>query len=223
MRTLCVDVAGGGPGGLFLARLLRLSDPTTEVRVQERNGPDDAFGFGVVFSDRTMSAFRAADPHTHELIAKASVGWSDMELRLPGGRLRYGGYGFTAIARRTLLHILQEQAVDAGAELRFHHELEPGGTRPAPPDPRSVVVFADGVSSTNRDELAHEFGTTIEVGSARYIWFGTEAPFDAVTFPFVRTEHGVFAAHAYPRTVHFVPQLPKTPSGKIQRYILRQG
>ncbi|EME52282.1 putative acetate--CoA ligase [Rhodococcus ruber BKS 20-38] len=32
-----------------------------------------------------------------------------------------------------------------------------------------------------------------------------------------------FAAHAYPRTVHFVPQLPKTPSGKIQRYILRQG
>ncbi|NGP07942.1 AMP-binding protein [Rhodococcus sp. 14C212] len=32
-----------------------------------------------------------------------------------------------------------------------------------------------------------------------------------------------FAAHAYPRTVHFVPRLPKTPSGKIQRYILRQG
>lgn len=31
-----------------------------------------------------------------------------------------------------------------------------------------------------------------------------------------------FAAHAYPRTVHFVPQLPKTPSGKVQRYILRQ-
>lgn len=32
-----------------------------------------------------------------------------------------------------------------------------------------------------------------------------------------------FAAHAYPRTVHFVPSLPKTPSGKVQRYILRQG
>jgi len=32
-----------------------------------------------------------------------------------------------------------------------------------------------------------------------------------------------FAAHAYPRTVHFVPHLPKTPSGKVQRYILRQG
>ena len=32
-----------------------------------------------------------------------------------------------------------------------------------------------------------------------------------------------FAAHAYPRTVHFVPSLPKTPSGKVQRYILRKG
>lgn len=31
-----------------------------------------------------------------------------------------------------------------------------------------------------------------------------------------------FAAHAYPRAVHFVAELPKTPSGKIQRYVLRQ-
>lgn len=31
-----------------------------------------------------------------------------------------------------------------------------------------------------------------------------------------------FAAHAYPRRVHFVDSLPKTPSGKVQRYILRQ-
>jgi acetyl-CoA synthetase len=31
-----------------------------------------------------------------------------------------------------------------------------------------------------------------------------------------------FAAHAYPRVVHFTGQLPKTPSGKIQRFVLRQ-
>lgn len=31
-----------------------------------------------------------------------------------------------------------------------------------------------------------------------------------------------FAAHAYPRAVHFVDALPKTPSGKIQRFILRK-
>lgn len=31
-----------------------------------------------------------------------------------------------------------------------------------------------------------------------------------------------FAAHAYPRRVHFVDSLPKTPSGKVQRFVLRQ-
>ena len=30
-----------------------------------------------------------------------------------------------------------------------------------------------------------------------------------------------YAAHAYPRTVHFVTELPKTPSGKLQRFVLR--
>ena len=31
-----------------------------------------------------------------------------------------------------------------------------------------------------------------------------------------------FAAHAFPRAVHFIQSLPKTPSGKIQRYVLKQ-
>ncbi|MBF6141918.1 AMP-binding protein [Nocardia farcinica] len=31
-----------------------------------------------------------------------------------------------------------------------------------------------------------------------------------------------FAAHAYPRRVHFVDSLPKTPSGKVQRFVLRE-
>ncbi len=32
-----------------------------------------------------------------------------------------------------------------------------------------------------------------------------------------------YAAHAYPRAVHFVKQLPRTPSGKLQRFVLRQN
>ena len=30
-----------------------------------------------------------------------------------------------------------------------------------------------------------------------------------------------YAAHAYPRAIHFVDQLPKTPSGKVKRSELR--
>ncbi|MGE5110971.1 MAG: AMP-binding protein [Acidobacteriaceae bacterium] len=31
-----------------------------------------------------------------------------------------------------------------------------------------------------------------------------------------------FAAHAYPRRVHYVESLPRTPSGKLQRFVLRK-
>ncbi|MGW0422206.1 AMP-binding protein [Streptomyces sp. NPDC003015] len=31
-----------------------------------------------------------------------------------------------------------------------------------------------------------------------------------------------YAAHAYPRRIHFIDALPKTPSGKTQRYLLRR-
>lgn len=31
-----------------------------------------------------------------------------------------------------------------------------------------------------------------------------------------------YAAHAYPRAVHYMANLPKTPSGKIQRYLVRR-
>ncbi|MBL4894076.1 MAG: hypothetical protein JKY59_04280 [Emcibacter sp.] len=31
-----------------------------------------------------------------------------------------------------------------------------------------------------------------------------------------------YAAHAFPRTVHFTTSLPKTPSGKVQRFVLKQ-
>ena len=31
-----------------------------------------------------------------------------------------------------------------------------------------------------------------------------------------------FAAHAFPRKIHYVKELPKTPSGKIQRFLLRK-
>jgi anthraniloyl-CoA monooxygenase len=195
MHSLRVLAVGGGPGGLFLARLLRLSDPTAHVVVHERNRRSDAFGFGIVFSDRTMSAIEAVDPETYRHIVAASASWTDLELRRDGRRLRFGGYGFTAISRRVLLDILQQQAERAGAELVFSSPVGPVETVGADAD---VVVLADGVGSVNRDGRTAAFGARVEPGRAKFIWFGTQAGFDAVTFPFVHTRYGAFAAHAYP-------------------------
>src|ERR1700690_848155 len=55
-----IAVAGGGPGGLFFATLIRRADPTAEVTVFERNRAD-TFGFGVGFSDRTLDGMHRAD------------------------------------------------------------------------------------------------------------------------------------------------------------------
>jgi 2-polyprenyl-6-methoxyphenol hydroxylase-like FAD-dependent oxidoreductase len=121
-----VAVVGGGPGGLFLAALLRKADPSVEVTVVERNRADDTFGFGVVFSDRTLAAIDDADPVLHDGLAEHGVHWDDIEVRLKGDVLRCGGNGMAAISRKVLLGLLQDRARVFGAELRFSTEVRLG-------------------------------------------------------------------------------------------------
>lgn len=191
---LDVGVIGGGPGGLFLARLLLMRGIAARVHVRERNPVGATFGFGIVFSDRTMSALRAADPETHDRIVAASRSWRDMEVRVGGRELRYGGYGFTAIARRVLLDILEEQALASGA--RLDHLSEANAAELCAE--HQLVVAADGVGSATRGAREEVFGTRVQEGSAKFVWYGTTAPMRRVTFPFVKTAFGVFAAHTYP-------------------------
>lgn len=191
---LDVGVVGGGPGGLFLARLLLMRGIAERVHIRERNPRGATFGFGIVFSDRTMSSLRAADPQTHARIVAASRSWQDMEIRVRGRGLRYGGYGFTAIARRTLLDILREQALASGARIDFGTEADAAALCAE----HQLVVAADGVGSASRDARREVFGTDVETGAAKFVWYGTTAPVDHVTFPFVETGFGVFAAHTYP-------------------------
>ena len=56
-----VSIIGGGPGGLYFALLAKKAWPRWDITVYERNRPDDTFGFGVVFSDQTLDAFKAYD------------------------------------------------------------------------------------------------------------------------------------------------------------------
>ncbi|MDQ1729888.1 MAG: acetyl-CoA synthetase, partial [Pseudonocardiales bacterium] len=47
-------------------------------------------------------------------------------------------------------------------------------------------------------------------------------PSDELTAELQRLVKIKFAAHAYPRTVHYIDVLPRTPSGKVQRFLLRE-
>jgi anthraniloyl-CoA monooxygenase len=189
---------GGGPAGLYTALLLRKARPEHQVVVVERNRADDTFGWGVVFSDQTLENFRAADEPSFQAITTQFAHWDDIDVVVHGRRITSGGHGFSGIARKRLLAILQRRCADVGVELRFGTDvrsladLAPLGLADA-----DVIVAADGVNSTIRGELAAHLEPDLDVRTARFVWLGTTLPLDAFTFFIVENEHGVFQAHCY--------------------------
>jgi anthraniloyl-CoA monooxygenase len=190
---LRINVVGGGPAGLYAGILLKNADPNREIRVFERNRPDDTFGFGVVFSDATMRELRSADEETYDAIASAFAHWDDIDVHYGGRVLRSGGHGFAGLSRQRLLNILQERARDLEIALSFESDVaDVESLREA-----DLVIAADGVSSAVRDRFAEHFHPHLDFRPNRFIWLGTTRPFDAFTFYFRENKHGLWRAHAY--------------------------
>jgi anthraniloyl-CoA monooxygenase len=184
---------GGGPAGLYSAILFKKALPSAQVEVYERNQPDDTFGWGVVFSDKTMGNFEQADPPSHARIVEEFYHWDDIDVHFKGRMVRTGGHGFAGIARKKLLNILQERAASLGVTQHFQVELdEDEQFRDA-----DLVVVSEGVNSKTRTRHAAVFQPDIDVRKCRYIWLGTRQKFPAFTFAFEKTEHGWFQIHAY--------------------------
>jgi len=187
-----VQVIGGGPGGLTAAALLRQVCPDAEVVVYERNPQRSTFGFGVVFSAATMRGLAAAAPQVHAELTARAVSWDTVELRLRGEVHRCSGNRMSAIARRDLLDVLESWAVEVGVVVNHSSPIDD-----IPPG-ADLTVVASGANSVLRDRAAEQLEASSAEADARYIWCGTRAPFDGLTFPFVSTDAGVFGAHAYP-------------------------
>jgi anthraniloyl-CoA monooxygenase len=190
-----IAVAGGGPGGLYFSILMRRVAPDSEIVVYERNRAEDAFGFGVVFSDETLTVFEHADPLSYRQITDGFVHWTDIDIHHRGAKTRSGGHGFSALGRRELLGVLQRRAVSLGVEVRFECEALPVDELSAEYD---LVVAADGASSAARAARAEDFKPALDPRFCRYMWMGTDLVFDAFKFFIAETDHGVLQAHAYP-------------------------
>jgi anthraniloyl-CoA monooxygenase len=81
-------VLGGGPAGLYGAALIKKTHPSWEISVVERNPHDATYGWGVVFSDRTLNSFREADYPSYREITSRFVLWDTIEVRYRGQSIR---------------------------------------------------------------------------------------------------------------------------------------
>ena len=209
-----ISIVGGGPGGLFLGILLRQMRPDWAVEIWERNAPDATFGFGVVFSDRTVELLEQADPESLSLIRENFQSWTDIEISTSNGFMRTGGHGFSAIARHRLLNILQQRARDVSLTVHYESEVANLDELYSKSD---VVVGADGINSQVREHWHSQFDTDIRLGAARFIWFATPRRYDALTFHFVDTEYGPFSTHAYPFSDELSTFIVETDTDTWQR------
>jgi anthraniloyl-CoA monooxygenase len=189
-----IDIIGGGPAGLYFAILMKQADPAHDITVYERNGPDDTFGWGVVFSGKTLRNLREADEPSHTEITRSFEAWDNVDIVHRDLKISIHGNSFSGIARLQLLHILQQRGRDLGVQLHFQNEINDVRQLAGHCD---LLLGADGVNSTVRQTLADRFQPSLDVRTNRYIWYGTNRLFQGLTLIFRETPAGVFAAHSY--------------------------
>lgn len=191
MRLGKVAVLGGGPGGLYVARLLKLAQPDCQVDLYEQGTPETTFGFGVGLAAGTQRTLRDADADSLDAIL--SLGYPhDMSLRVGSDVAALPNPNLRAIGRTALLNVLEHHAVAADVRMHFGERVEVDSLD------AELVIAADGVSSTTRDNRSADFGVQIDIGEALYLWCGTNFALPRAMFMPVTTEAGTFVTHAYP-------------------------
>jgi anthraniloyl-CoA monooxygenase len=190
-----INIIGGGPAGLYFALLMKKQNPAHSVAVIERNAPDDTFGWGVVFSDKTLSYLKETDEESYRQITGSFEMWDNVDVVHRGEKVTIRGNRFSGIARIRLLQILQRRCQELDVDLRFRTEVSEVDTLRAESD---LLVGADGVNSTVRQRYADNFQPVLSLRKNKYIWYGTHQLFHGLTLTFRESgAGGVFVAHSY--------------------------
>jgi len=224
-----IKIIGGGPAGMYFAILMKRADAAHDITIYERNGPDDTFGWGVVFSGKTLRNLQAADPESHAEITRDFAAWDNVDVVHRDAKISIHGNSFSGIARLRLLKILQRRCEALGIEIKFRTEIDDVAALARSAD---LLVGADGVNSTLRKSFADHFQPQLSVRPNKYIWYGTNQLFHGLTLTFRESDAGVFAAHSYkfnPTTSTFIVEcdvdtwanagFEKMPDGQTLAYV----
>src|SRR5207244_10120223 len=118
-----IVILGGGPAGLYFSLLTKKANPRHDITIIERNPANVTYGWGVVFSDRTLASFQRADYKTYEQITNHFVIWDAIDVFYRAEMIRCGGHVIASIARKQLLNILQKRCAELGITLKFGCEI----------------------------------------------------------------------------------------------------
>jgi anthraniloyl-CoA monooxygenase len=188
-----ITVIGGGPAGLYFSILVKKSFPDADITVFERNGPNDTFGWGVVFSGRTLKELEENDLPSYQRILEQFETWDNVDVVHRDEKVTIRGNHFNGISRLTMLQILEARAEELGVSVTYHSEIQELRQF----NDSDIILIADGVNSLFRRQYTEHFQPTISVRSNKYIWYGTTKLFHGLTLTFRENEHGIFAAHSY--------------------------
>lgn len=193
MTVMKINVIGGGPAGLYFAILMKRQNPSREVVVVERDGPNDTFGWGIVFSDQTFSYLEECDQPSFERIIGACEIWDNVDVVHKGERVTIRGNRFSGIGRLKFLSILRDRCRELGVELRFHANV----TDVESYRDCDLMVGADGANSAVRRAYQDFFQPSVDLRRNKFIWLGTNQLFHGLTLTFRENEAGRFIAHSY--------------------------
>jgi anthraniloyl-CoA monooxygenase len=188
-----ITIVGAGPAGLYFALLMKKQDPGHEVRVIERDPAGVTYGWGIVFSDQTLSFLNEADPSSYASITRRFALWDNVDVVHRGEKVSIRGNRFAGIGRGAFLDVLRRRCADLGVELRYDETV--GDLAHLPES--DLLVGADGLNSVVRRAHAAAFRPTLDERRNRYIWLGTPRLFHGLTLTFRENDAGLFVAHSY--------------------------